>query len=129
MKTSMKREAATKAETGNQRPKYLMIGAVAAVAIVAVIGFCYFRTPPQMGADAEVFRTVDALYTAVTARDEKLLAQCETRLKSLKQGGKLPDGASSYLDGVIATARQGQWRPAAERLYDFMKAQRRDGPR
>src|SRR5258706_503275 len=98
MKTTTKREGATQAASGNQRPKYLAFGGIAAVAIVGAIGFFYFRAPPQMGSDAEVFRTVDALYTAVTARDEKLLAQCEARLNSLKQGGKLPDGASSYLD-------------------------------
>lgn len=129
MKTSLTRETATKVGAGNQRPKLLIIGAGAAIVMVAAISVWYFRAPPQMGTDAEVFRTVDALYTAVTARDEKLLAQCEKRLGSLKQAGKLPESASSYLDGVITMARQGRWRPAAERLYDFMKAQRREGAR
>ena len=96
----MKRETTTKAASGIQRPTYLALGGVAAVTIVAVMAIFYFRAPPQMGPDAEVFRTVDALYTAVTARDEKLLAQCEARLKTLKQAGKLPESASSYLDGV-----------------------------
>ncbi|MBI3822183.1 MAG: hypothetical protein HY289_05830 [Planctomycetes bacterium] len=83
-------------------------------------------TPPQMGSDEEVFRTVDALYTAVTARNEKLVDQCDQRLSKLKQAGKLPESAANYLDDVIATARAGQWRPAAERLHAFMKSQRRD---
>jgi hypothetical protein len=104
----------------------LLIGLVLFGTVAAVAGSCFWWTrPPQMGADAEVFRTVDALYTAVTARDEKLLQQCERRLGRLREAGKLPREAADYLDAIIATARQGRWQPAAERLYDFMIAQRR----
>jgi hypothetical protein len=82
-----------------------------------------------MGADEEVVKTVDALFTAVTARDEQLLGQCEQRLHAHKETGKLPADASAYLAGVIQRARAGRWEPAAERLYRFMKAQRREGAR
>jgi hypothetical protein len=80
-----------------------------------------------MGADEEVFSTVDALFTAITARNEKLLGQCEQRLQALKAAGKLPDEASNYLDAVIRKSRDGRWQSAAETLYDFMAAQRREG--
>ena len=80
-----------------------------------------------MGPDAEVFETVDALYTAVRNRDEARLTQCEARLAGYRAAGKLPKAAADRLDGVIAKARAGDWQPAAERLYDFMLAQRRDG--
>ena len=80
-----------------------------------------------MGADEEVFKAVDALFTAVTARDEKLLGECEQRLSALKDAGKLPTDAAAYLDSVIRKARDGRWENAAEKLYDFMKAQRREG--
>jgi hypothetical protein len=80
-----------------------------------------------MGADEEVFTAVDALFTAVTARDERLLGQCEQRLHTNRDAGKLPTEASNYLDGVIRRAKAGAWESAAERLYDFMTAQRRDG--
>lgn len=101
------------------------------VAAIVLIGAWYYwpRTPTQMGADEEVFTTVDALFTAVTAHDEKLLLQNEQRIKSLKDSGKLPEGAAAYLDGVIADARGGDWQPAAEDLYWFMKGQRREGSR
>jgi len=82
-----------------------------------------------MGADEEVFTTVDALFTAVTARDENLLRQCEQRLHASRDVGKLPADASNYLDGVIRKAKAGSWESAAERLYDFMTAQRREGAR
>jgi hypothetical protein len=71
----------------------------------------------------------DALFTAVTARDEKLLGQCEQNLRALKDAGKLPTSASYYLDDIIRTARVGGWESAAQRLYSFMRAQRREGAR
>lgn len=87
----------------------------------------WWNQPPQMGEDKEVAKAVDALFTAVTARDEKLLGQCERRLHGYKEDGKLATKAADYLDGIIHKARAGRWQPAAERLYDFMKVQRRDG--
>lgn len=106
----------------------ILIGAAIAVFLIAVAAIVYFawRRPPQMGADAEVFRAVDALYTAVTARDERLLGQCEKRLNGLRHAGKLPSAAGDHLAGIIAMARQGSWQPAAEQLYRFMSAQRRE---
>lgn len=82
-----------------------------------------------MGADTETFTAVDALFTAVTARDEKLLASCAQRLHALKDAGKMPAIAGDHLDGVIGKARAGRWESAAERLYQFMIAQRREGAR
>ena len=80
---------------------------------------------PQLGADDEVFKTVDALFTAVSARDEKLLGQCEERLNAGRAAGTLPADAADYLDGIVAKARAGRWESAAQKLYDFMKAQQR----
>jgi hypothetical protein len=96
-------------------------------AAIFLMGAWYYLSnrPPQMGPDDEVFRTVDALYTAVTARQEKLLAQCEARLQAQKTEGKLPPSAAIYLDNIIATARAGHWQPAAEKLHTFMATQRR----
>jgi hypothetical protein len=85
--------------------------------------------PPQMGADKDVFATVDALFTAITAHDEKQLSQCEQRLKGYFDAGTLPETASTYLKGIIETAHQGKWQSAAETLYSFMMAQRREGDR
>ena len=105
--------------------------AIAAAAIVgSVLVVCvYFawRSPPQMGPDEETFRGVDALLTALTARDERLLDQCARRLSLLSEAGKIPRDAASYLDGIIAKARSGAWQASAEKLYAFMMAQRREG--
>ena len=40
---------------------------------------------------------------------------------------ELPAAAADYLDGIIGQARGGRWQAAAERLYTFMMAQRREG--
>jgi hypothetical protein len=88
--------------------------------------FLWWNRPPQLGPDDEVFKSVDALFTAITARDEKLLADCQRRLRTLKDAARLPTDASTYLDRIIKKARDGNWESAAERLYDYMRAQRRD---
>jgi len=112
-------------DSGVRKVAYAVLGGV--VLLAAVAGLLSLRSPPQMGPDAEVFETVDALYTAVRNRDGPRVAQCEARLRESRAGGKLPKAAADRLDGVIATARGGDWQAAAERLYDFMLAQRRDG--
>jgi hypothetical protein len=99
------------------------------LAILFVCWFMWWRSPPQMGADEEVFKTVDALFTAVTARDEKLLGDCERRLLTYKEAGKLPADAADYLAVVIRQSHEGKWEPAAERLYDFIREQRCEGER
>lgn len=101
-------------------------------ALAAVVGICFlvqaFRAPPQVGTSEEVFTTVDALFTAITSRDEGRLDQCESRLLALREAQELPAQAAEFLDAVIDQARSGQWEPAAKRLYDFMYRQRRESP-
>jgi hypothetical protein len=105
-----------------------LVWSAIAICLVAVIVWALsLRRPPQMGANEEVFHTVDALFTAVTARDEKLLAQCEARLQAHRDGGQMPPESAEHLDSIIQKARGGSWQSAAERLYDFMRAQRREG--
>ena len=108
-----------------QKRTYWSIGAVAGAGVLAGVLFFGCGKAPQMGTDESVFRTVDALYTAITARNEKLLGDCEKRLHEHRDAGKLPPPASKHLDGIIGTARAGRWQPAAERLHAFMFAQRR----
>lgn len=101
-----------------------------ACVLAAVAGIMFlvqtFRSPPQVGADEEVFATVDALFTALTSRDDSRLDQCDERLIDLREAHRLPDQAADFLDTIIDQARAGQWEPAAKRLYDFMYRQRRE---
>ena len=61
------------------------------------------------------------------ALDCVMSEQCEKRLHSHREAGKLPESPAAFLDGIIAKARAGKWDSATERLYDFMLAQRREG--
>jgi hypothetical protein len=108
-----------------RRAAWVVLGVLLAGLVVVLV--LRLRTPPQMGPNEAVFRTVDALYTAVRNHDEPRLAQCARRLTAHRDAGTLPRDAADYLDGVITTARGGGWDPAAQRLYNFMLVQRREG--
>jgi hypothetical protein len=113
----------------NQTRKRLARAAAIAGAAVIVYWLFWWGRPPQMGGDKEAAKAVDALFTAVTARDAKLLGECEQRLRAHRAGGNLAPAASAYLDEIVSEARRGQWQSAAERLFEFMKAQRREAIR
>jgi hypothetical protein len=111
--------------SNRERVAVVALGSLALVVVVII--WLAWRSPPQMGADEEVFRTVDALFTAVTGRSPDRLGTCAARLQSHRAAGKLPAAAADHLDTIIEQARGGNWEPAAQRLYDFMKSQRREG--
>ncbi len=104
---------------------WIVLGVIAVGFMLLIV--LALRTPPQLAPSEDVFKTVDALYTAVRMKDEKRLGECEQRLHAYRDAGKLPKEASESLDGVIAKARAGSWESATERLYEFMLAQRREG--
>jgi hypothetical protein len=81
--------------------------------------------PPQIGTDRATFKAVDALYTAVSLRDSKLVERCAADLKALEGAGKAPRAVVASLDAIIAEANGGRWQPALDRLAAFMEGQRR----
>jgi hypothetical protein len=81
--------------------------------------------PPQIGDDEGAFKAVDALYTAVSARDLTLVERCAASLRDLHAAGKLPEPASTALAAIAEEARQGDWDEARDRLNRFMRGQRR----
>ena len=105
--------------------KKVAIGTAAAGLLLLGIWYAWRGRPPQVGGDKESVKTVDALYTAVTSRNTTRLEQCEQRLHTLRDAGKLPPQTANYLDGLIGTARGGDWQGASHKLFDFLRAQRR----
>jgi hypothetical protein len=101
------------------------LGVVLIAMTTAALFFFWPRQTPQVGADEEAYRTLDALFTAVTSRNHDRLTSTETRLRGLRDQGKLPAPAAEQVDAIIIVARNGDWQPAAERLYEFIKGQRR----
>jgi hypothetical protein len=95
------------------------------LAVATIFTAIYFAWPtPQLGTDEQVRGEVDALFTAVTARDEKLLAQCESRIDALRSQSKLNEAVAQRLATIIDEARKGGWESAAKRLYKFIQSQR-----
>jgi len=95
---------------------------IAAFVLAALLPGCG-RTP-QLGNEAAMGE-VEALYTAVTTKRTDLLADCRKRLAALHAGGKLSEAAQTQLASVCEQCDRKEWRPAAERLYAFMRAQRK----
>jgi len=114
-------------DRNSPQKQVILAASLVALTVFVVCWFVWWTRPPQMGAAEEVFTAVDALFTAVRARDKQLLNRCERRLHVCKEAGTLPTPAAEYLDGIIQQAREGSWQPAAEKLYGFMRAQRREG--
>lgn len=106
----------------------LAVVVIASLVLLVVVFalLSWWNQPPQMGANEEVFRTVDALYTAVRSRDLARLDSCSQRLQKQQESGLLPSSAGKTLDRIIQRARGGAWDHAARSLYDFMLVQRRE---
>lgn len=106
-----------------QRIASALIACMAGSVLIAVV--LYFRwSPPQLSGDEAVFKTVDAMYTAIRSHDSARLAECEMRLDGYQQAGRLSEPARAHLRGVAADASRGGWDVAARTLYRFMLAQR-----
>src|SRR5436190_23597508 len=100
--------ATTNAEPkGMSRERVALFVVLGLVALGALAAFALGGRAPQMGADEDAFNTVDALFTAITARDAQRLTECDERLKAHRAAGKLPADAADSLDGIIAKARAG----------------------
>jgi hypothetical protein len=82
-------------------------------------------SPPPLGPDKEAFKTVDALYTAISLHDLDQLKRCQERLKALREAEKLPAPAFEALEAIITAANDGRWESSQERLAAFMEGQRR----
>lgn len=80
---------------------------------------------PQMGADPETFKAVDAFYTAVSLREPDRVDSCLATLASLRGAGKLAAEPFDALSEIASEAKSGEWEPAQSRLARFMRGQTR----
>lgn len=105
------------------RRQWILLGLVIGT---FTIGGWWWRlgTAPQLGDDAAVMKTADALFTALTSRDEARLNGCAEQVHQLTSSGQLTKPASAKLMQIIALGRRGEWRAAAEQHYALLTAQR-----
>src|SRR4029079_7788701 len=108
-------------ETGMYR-RFLHVRLFPVALACLMLGGC---SPPQVLDDEECFSTVDALWTAVTARSPELLDQTAADLQHLRDDGRLSAEGHAALAKIIGQARAGEWEPAAKRLKTFIQGQRR----
>lgn len=102
--------------------------AVASIAVLLIAGITYWvwTDTPQLNVDSEVYASLDALFTAVTARREPLVMDCESKLAALHRDGRIPEPAWKKIAQVIDLARTGRWESAAKDLYSFLERQKRE---
>jgi hypothetical protein len=110
------------------KPNQLILGLLGILLLALAARLWYgSRSQPQLASSDEVFQTVDALFTAVTAHDSQRLSDCQQRLARHQDRGALPLAAAQRLDRIISLAQSGDWTTAAHRLYDFIQGQKRLG--
>lgn len=80
---------------------------------------------PQVLSDEAVFGELDALYTAVTSKRRNLLSDCQKRITKLHAEKRMSDAGFKEVEAIITLAEDDKWTPAAERLYTFMRGQRK----
>lgn len=112
-------------ENNADRYRKFAVGAGGVLAVIILAFMVWSRLPPpQLETDEQVFNTVDALFTALTARDRTRLGECERRLNEYHENGKTSDAVAAALDGIMQQAHDGAWEPAAKKLYRFILGQR-----
>lgn len=100
--------------------RFCLLAAFLPLSFLLVVTGC--SGPPELESE-EAFSTTDALYTAITSRRSDLLDESETRLRELKENGKISDEAIESLADIIKQARSGDWQDAAEELDGFIRHQ------
>ena len=105
----------------NSRSGVAIIGAVA----ILLCGLTYWAwtDTPQLKADGDVYASLDALFTAVTARRESLVANCESKLAVLHSEGKIPEQAWKRISHVIELTRSREGEIAVKAPYTFIERQ------
>lgn len=77
---------------------------------------------PQVLEDEAVFKELDAMFTALNSRKVELVEDCRKRFSVLNQEQRLSDAGYQAIDRIAARGVAGEWQPAAEELYRFIRA-------
>ena len=100
------------------------------VALIGVVLFGgwlawrYYTVPPQLQASAAATKTLDALFTALTARDSVKLKACMERIEGHSAAGHIGTKGLAEVRHCSQLAEKGAWEEAAKRLYWIVYDQR-----
>lgn len=89
----------------------------ALLGLVLFISACGGPTPQ----DRDNRRLLDAILTAVTIKNARLLEDNAKRAKERHDAGQLTDEQYRGMEAIIHKARQGDWAGAEKDGYDFRK--------
>ncbi len=78
---------------------------------------------PNFKASGDALKTIDALFTAINARDVNRVAGCRERLSEQASSGQLNPVAMVELSDCCEQASSGGWETAARRLYRMIEKQ------
>lgn len=107
--------------------KKILWSLVACPALCITLLWWAWADTPQLAMDEEVLKTIDSLFTAVTARRQPSLIACENRLSALHVAGRISDPARNKLNSFIQSAKKEDWEIASRQLYRFIELQRGAG--
>jgi hypothetical protein len=71
--------------------------------------------------DRENRRALDAILTAITMKNARLLEDSATRVKARHDAGHLTDAEYEGMEAIISKARGGDWSGAENDGYEFRK--------
>lgn len=100
-------------------------GLVSLLCIWSLMAFAGCNRVPQVLSDEAVFGELDALYTAVTTKRPDLLKECQRRIANLHDEKRMSDAGYKEVQAIVTLSEQNKWSSAAQRLYDFMRGQRK----
>lgn len=107
---------------GDRKTLVAVIGIVAS--LLVALAYWAWTDVPQLEDDSDVYASLDALFTAVTARREVLVVNCESRLAALHSEGRIPKQAWTRIRHVIELAKSAKWESSATELYLFIERQK-----
>jgi hypothetical protein len=98
-------------------------GLLVGLALLALVGLALFawgcRGPSQEDRDNR--RALDAILTAITMKNSRLLEESTKRAKARHDAGQLTDEQYQGMEAFINKARGGDWPGAEKDGYEFRK--------
>lgn len=98
---------------------------ISTLVIAVVAAVTYLLLPAGYGkVSPRTYEFAKALYSACLSKSEARIAQVETMLRDeLETDSKVPENQADWLEGIVETARQGNWESAAKQARRMMEDQ------